>query len=75
MGSKTRPKRTKPATDDGHVHRGGFCWNCGQTARGATFVAALTQTAAFCCRCGKRLAPDGTCTRTKCPFFGRRPSC
>jgi hypothetical protein len=79
---KPKPEKNKPKAsaagagtgEHGHA-AGGYCWNCGQTAVGDTFALSLTQTAAFCCRCGTRLAENGTCRLPACPFFERRPQC
>lgn len=70
----SKVKARKPKHPGGHEHDG-FCWNCGQVAVGATFALSLTQTAAFCCRCGTRLAENGTCRMPACPFFELRPKC
>lgn len=82
-GTSGKDKAGKPkvaaaaaaAAHEGEHTAGGYCWNCGQTAVGATFTLSLTQTAAFCCRCGTRLAENGTCRLPACPFYQIRPQC
>jgi hypothetical protein len=46
-----------------------------KAAAAAAPAAAMTLTAVFCCQCGTRLAPNGTCRKPACPFFQVRPKC
>ena len=41
----------------------------------AKAAAATARTTAYCCECGKTLAPEGTCQNEQCKFSGEVPDC
>jgi hypothetical protein len=52
-----------------------FCTNCGQPVKGELAERAANPAVVFCCECGVRLSPKGTCVNPGCPWSGKVPQC